>query len=176
MAATAKVRSVAPVGFEGCLVEVESDATKGLPSLQVVGLGNKAIEEAKERVRSAINNSQMEFPARRITINLAPAELPKDGTHYDLPIALAILISSGQLRQEEVEGAAFAGELALDGALRPIKGVITIAETAKKCGLSTLYLPQENAAQANLVSEIRIVPVPSLRSLYLHLKKRESAQ
>ncbi len=170
MAAIAKVRSVAPVGFEGCLVEVESDATKGLSSLQVVGLGNKAIDEAKERVRSAITNSLLEFPARRITINLAPAELPKDGTHYDLPIALAILVSSGQLRQDEVGDAAFGGELALDGALRPIKGVITLAETAKKAGLSALYLPEQNAAQAKLVAGIQIFPVSSLRALYLHLK------
>src|SRR5688500_16607395 len=120
----AKVRSVAPIGFDGYSIEVESDANKGLPNLQIVGLGSKAIDEAKERVKSAIANSQLEFPARRITINLAPAELPKDGTHYDLPIALAILVSSGQLRQSEVEDAAFAGELALDGSLRPIRGAI----------------------------------------------------
>lgn len=102
MTAVAKILSAAPLGFEGHLIEVESDATKGLPSLQIVGLGNKAIDEAKERVKSAVTNSLLEFPAKRITINLAPAELPKDGTHYDLPIALAILVSSGQLRQSEL--------------------------------------------------------------------------
>lgn len=170
MTAIAKVRSVAPVGFKGCLIEVESDATKGLPSLQIVGLGNKAIDEAKERVKSAISNSQLDYPARRITINLAPAELPKDGTHYDLPIALAILVSAGQLRQSEVEGAAFAGELALDGSLRPIRGAITVAETAKDAGLTHLYLPSANAEQACLVRGITVIPVTSLRSLYLHLK------
>ncbi|MEO7905134.1 MAG: magnesium chelatase domain-containing protein, partial [Candidatus Saccharimonadales bacterium] len=113
----AKVFSAAPIGFHGHLIEVESDANKGLPSLQIVGLGNKAIDEAKERVKSAITNSLLEFPARRITINLAPAELPKDGSHYDLPIALAILVSSGQLNVADVTNAAFAGELALDGTL-----------------------------------------------------------
>src|SRR5664279_4022471 len=102
MTTVAKILSVAPVGFEGHLIEVEADASKGLPSLQIVGLGNKAIDEAKERVRSAITNSLLEYPPKRITINLAPAELPKDGTHYDLAIALAILVSSGQIKQSEV--------------------------------------------------------------------------
>lgn len=167
----AKILSAAPVGSEGHLIEVESDTTKGLPSLQIVGMGNKAIDEAKERVKSAIINSLLEYPAKRITINLAPAELPKDGTHYDLPIALAILTSSGQLRQAEVDKAAFAGELALDGSLRPIKGAIILAETAKKTGLNCIYLPEANAQQASLVEGIRVIGVNSLKSLYLHLKQ-----
>lgn len=167
----AKVFTVAPVGFNGHLIEVESDATRGLPSLQIVGLGNKSIDEAKERVRSAIANSLLEYPAKRITINLAPAELPKDGTHYDLPIALAILTISGQLRQGELTGAAFAGELALDGQLRAIKGAITMAETAKEAGLTHLYLPAANVAQAQLVEGITVIGVDSLKSLYLHLKQ-----
>jgi magnesium chelatase family protein len=171
MTAVAKVFSVAPVGFDGHLIEVESDSTKGLPSLQIVGLGNKAIDEAKERVKSAITNSLLEYPTKRITINLAPAELPKDGTHYDLPIALAILASSGQLRQAEVADAAFAGELALDGSLRPVKGAITIAETAKQAGLTTVYLPRQNIEQASLVRDISIIGVGSLKELYLHLKQ-----
>lgn len=165
-----KVLSVAPVGFEGHLIEVESDMTKGLPALSIVGMGNKAIDEAKERVKSAISNSLLEYPAKRITINLAPAELPKDGTHYDLPIALALLASSGQLRQEELQGAVFAGELALDGRIRPVTGAITIAETAKRYDCTTLYLPVENVAQAALISDITIIGVDTLKSLYLHLK------
>src|SRR3954464_12973393 len=103
----AHVFTVAPLGFEGALVEVESDAKKGLPSIQIVGMGTKSVDEAKERVRSAISNSLLDFPTKKITINLAPAELVKDGAHFDLPIALAILISSGQLRQSEVDGAVF---------------------------------------------------------------------
>lgn len=170
MTMVAKIISVAPVGFEGHLIEVESDATKGLPSLQIVGMGNKAIDEAKERVKSAIINSLLEYPTKRITINLAPAELPKDGTHYDLPIALAILTSSGQLRQQEVANAAFAGELALDGSLRPIRGAITMAETAKKAGMEYMYLPEANVQQANLVAGIIVIGVKSLKDLYLHLK------
>jgi magnesium chelatase family protein len=171
MTAIGKVFSVAPVGFDGHLIEVESDATKGLPSLQIVGMGNKAIDEAKERVKSAVANSLLEFPARRITINLAPAELPKDGTHYDLPIALAILVSSGQLRQTDTADAAFAGELALDGKLRPIRGAIIMAETAKKNGLATLFLPEPNVEQASLVEGIEIIGVTSLKDMYLHLKQ-----
>lgn len=167
----AKVKSVAPVGFDGHIVEVESDASKGLPSLQIVGLGNKAIEEAKERVRSAIGNSMLEYPTQRLTVNLAPAELPKDGTHYDLPIALSILISSGQLRQEDMGNAVFAGELALDGSLRPVRGIITIAETAKNNGVQSIYLPLKNAQQASIVKGVEIIPIDSLKSLFLHLKK-----
>jgi magnesium chelatase family protein len=171
MGSVCKVLSVAPVGFDGKIIEVESDMTKGLPALAIVGLGNKAIDEAKERVKSAITNTLLEYPAKRITINLAPAELPKDGTHYDLPIALALLVSSGQLRQEEVSNAIFAGELALDGRIRPISGAITIAEAAKKAGFTTVYLPQPNTVQARLVDGITIYGVDSLKSLFLHLKK-----
>lgn len=171
MTAVAKLLSIAPIGYEGRLIEVESDSTKGLPALQIVGLGNKAIDEAKERVKSAITNSLLDYPSRRITINLAPAELPKDGSHYDLAIALAILTSSGQLRQTEVAGAVFAGELALDGSIRPIKGAIAIAEAAKTYGILAVYLPQANVAQASLVPGIEIIGVESLKALYLHLKK-----
>ena len=171
MGTVSKVFSVAPVGFEGHIIEVESDMTKGLPGLQIVGLGNKAIDEAKERVKSAISNSLLDYPAKRITVNLAPAELPKDGTHYDLPIALAILTSSGQLRQEETAGALFAGELALDGRLRPIAGAITIAEIAHKLGYKEVYLPFENTPQALLVEGITIYGVSTLKELYLHLKQ-----
>ena len=170
MTVVARVFSIAPVGFDGHMVEVESDMSKGLPGLQIVGLGNKAIDEAKERVRSAITNSLLEFPARKITINLAPAEIPKDGSHYDLAIALAILTSSGQIRQDELSGCMFAGELALSGAVRPIRGAIAIAEAARANSYKTLFVPSENANQASLVSEITIIGVDSLKSLFLHLK------
>lgn len=176
MTAVAKVLSVAPIGFDGEIVEVESDMTKGLPSLQVVGMANKAVDEARERVRSAIANSNLDFPTRRVTINLAPAELPKDGTHYDLPIALAILASSGQFRQAELDDAVFAGELALDGTIRPVRGAITIAETAKRAGYQTVYLPHENTDQALLVAGITVIGVHSLQELYLHLKHEKNLQ
>jgi len=167
----ARVMTVAPIGFDGSIIEVESDATKSLPSLQIVGLGNKAIDEARERVRSAITNSMLEFPKKRITINLAPAELPKDGAHYDLPIALSILCISGQLRQKELERAIFAGELALNGDIRPIKGAINIAQMAKQAGFKKVYLPVDNIGQAGLIKDIEIFGVSSLKQLFLHLKQ-----
>jgi len=166
----AKVATVALVGFDGALVEVESDLKQGLPAMHIVGMGNKAVEEARERVRSAISNSLLDFPARKLIVNLAPAELPKDGAQYDLPIALSVLIASGQLRQAEVGGALFAGELSLSGELRPIKGVVTIAEAAKQAGFRQVYVPATNAQQAALIQEIEVIGVTNLKELFLHLK------
>ena len=174
MGMLAKVLTAAPIGFDGSIVEVESDATRGLPGIQIVGLGNKAIDEAKERVKSAITNSLLEYPTKRITVNLAPAELPKDGTHYDLPIALSILLSSGQLQQSEVVNSLFAGELSLDGTLRPTSSAISIAELARNARIPTVYLPRKNAEQASLVPNVTIIPIDSLKQLYLYLKKEQS--
>ena len=173
MASTAKILTVSPVGYDGSIVEVESDISNGLPSIRIVGLGNKSIDESKERVRSAIVNSGLEYPTKRITINLAPAEIPKEGTHYDLPIALSILLSAGQLREQDVANSIFAGELALNGDIRPTSGAINIAETAKKSGINTIYLPSNNANQASLVGGINIIPVDNIKQLYLHLKKEK---
>lgn len=166
----AKVLSGAAVGFDGALIEVEADMKSGLPGLQVVGMGNKAIDEARQRVRSAISNSSLQFPAQKITVNLAPAELPKDGTSLDLPIALSILAASGQLIKTEVKDALFAGELALDGSLRPIRGAIFLAELAHKHGLKRIYLPLQNVSQARLVPGIEVIGVSSLHMLYGLLK------
>ncbi len=166
----AHVACITPLGFDGSFIEVESDAKHGLPSFQIVGLGSKAIDESRQRVRSAITNSLLEFPRMKLTVNLAPAELPKDGTQFDLAIALSILCVSGQLQQTEVAGAIFSGELALDGHLRPIKGIINIAEAAKQHGYNTLYVPAANAAQASLITGLTVYPVSSLQALFLHLK------
>jgi magnesium chelatase family protein len=170
MTSLGKVLSIAPLGFDGHIVEVESDSTKGLPSLQIVGLGNKAIDEARERVKSAITNSLLEYPVKRLTVNLAPAELPKDGTHYDLPIALAILISSNQLKQSDVQDMAFIGELALNGDIRPVKGVIAMVETAKSAKIKTIFVPEQNVKQAQLIKGIETLGVKTMKELYLHLK------
>ena len=167
----AKVMTVALVGFDGALVEVEADLKQGLPAMHIVGMGNKAVEEARERVRSAISNSLLDFPTRKLIVNLAPAELPKDGAQYDLPIALSVLIANGQLRQTEVDGAVFAGELSLSGELRPIRGVITIVEAATRAGRHSVYIPLANVAQASLITTIEIIGVSSLKELFLHLKK-----
>lgn len=165
-----KVASATPYGFNGQLIEVEGDISQGLPGLQIVGLGNKAIDESRDRVRSAIKNSLLDFPKGKIIINLAPAELPKDGVQFDLPVALAILCLGKQLPQASLENALFAGELALDGSLRPIRSAIAIAETAHQHGISTVYVPAENANQALLISGITVIPVPNLTALFLHLK------
>jgi magnesium chelatase family protein len=167
----AKVGTVALVGFEGALVEIETDSKQGLPGIQIVGMGNKAVDEARERVRSAITNSLLSFPPRKLTINLAPAELPKDGAHFDLPIALSVLVASGQLRQTEVDKAIFAGELALDGVLRPIRGAISIAETCRNAGITRVFVPRANAEQAALIEGIEVIGVENLKELYLHLKQ-----
>lgn len=151
------------------MIEIECDATKGLPTISIVGLGNKAIDEAKERVRSAIRNSYLDFPAKHITINLAPANLPKDGSHFDLPIALSILVVGGQLRQQALEDIVCAGELGLGGELRPIRGIINIVETARSQGITTVIVPAGNAAQAALVDSIVVISASSLTEVYLHL-------
>ncbi|HWT40326.1 MAG TPA: YifB family Mg chelatase-like AAA ATPase [Dongiaceae bacterium] len=166
----AAIKAVALTGFDGVIIDVETDMKAGLPSLQIVGMGNKAIDEARQRVRSAITNSFLEFPARKLTVNLAPAELPKDGTHLDLPIALSLLVASGQLKPSEVLGAVFAGELALDGHLRPIRGAVVIAEAAARFGATTLFLPAKNVAQARLVSSVKVIGVESLQGLFQHLR------
>ncbi len=167
--ATARVISATAYGFEGRLIDIECDTSRGLPTLSIVGLGNKAIDEAKERVRSAIKNSHLDFPNQKVTINLAPADLPKDGSHFDLPIALAILIVNGQLRQDSLHSTLCAGELGLGGELRPVRGIINIAETARSGGFATLIVPKANEAQARLVEGITVIGAPDLTSLFLHL-------
>ncbi len=166
---TASVISAAAVGFDGHIIDIECDAKKGLPSISIVGLGNKSIDEAKERIRSAITNSHFDFPAKKITINLAPADIPKDGTHFDVPMAIAILTVSGQIKQSSLAGIAFAGELSLSGELRPVRGIINIAETVRSHGYHTIIVPEENAPQAVLVKDIAVIGAKTLSDVYLHL-------
>ncbi|HKX73733.1 MAG TPA: YifB family Mg chelatase-like AAA ATPase [Candidatus Saccharimonadales bacterium] len=172
----ARVYSATAIGFEGERIEVECDASNGLPTLLIVGLGNKAIDEAKERVRSAIKNSGLEFPRKRVTINLAPANLPKDGAHFDVAIATALLLVSGQLQHDALNGVLLVGELALDGAMRPVRGVISHAETARRHGHTTIIVPRANAQQALLVEGITVLPADSLRDVFLHLSGTERIQ
>jgi len=166
----AQVGTVALLGFEGAIVEVETDIKQGLPAMHIVGMGNKAIDEARERVRSALNNSLLDFPTRKVIVNLAPAELPKDGAHFDLPIALSIMVASGQLQQRDIIGSAFAGELSLGGELRPIRGALVIAEAAKKAGYVKVFVPLASAAQASLIEGIDVIAASTLKEVFLHLK------
>ncbi len=167
----AKVRSAAVVGLDGVPVEVEADLLMALPAVLVVGLPDKAVDEAKERVRSAIKNSGVEFPRGKLTINLAPADLKKVGPAYDLPIAVATLLLTGLVNLPAPwEQQLFIGELALDGTLRPVSGVLAVALLARDRGVATLYVPWANAAEAALVRGLDVRPVRHLRQLIGHLR------
>lgn len=165
----AKILSGAVVGLEAVEVMVEVDiASQGLPSFTIVGLPDKAVEESKERVRAAIKNSGAEFPAKRITVNLAPADLPKIGPAYDLPIALGILVASDQLRQP-TNKALYLGELSLDGTLRHTNGILSLALMVKENGLGEVYLPAIDAKEAAIIKGIKVYPVTSLLALFHHV-------
>jgi len=166
---TSKIFSAAYVGFDGKLIEVECDTSNGLPGIVIVGLANKAVDEAKERIRSSVKNSGLSMPRKRITLNLAPADLPKDGSSYDLPMAIAVLVSSEQVRSSEAQDSLFVGELSLDGKLRPIRGVISHAEVAKTQGFKRIFVPSKNAAEATLVEGIDIIAVHTLKEVVNHL-------
>lgn len=169
---TSKIYSAIPYGFDGKVVEVEGDMNRGLPSFNIVGMANKTINESRERVRSAIVNSGFSFPDKKVTINLAPADLEKDGSYLDLPIALAILVLSGQLLEADIRHKMFVGELSLGGKLRPIRGIINIVEVAKKRGVKEIFVPIQNLPQAAMIKDITIYGVSTLRDLFLHLKKQ----
>lgn len=165
----AKVNSSAIIGLNAVPVEVEVDiASQGLPSFTIVGLPDKSVEEAKERVRSAIRNTGAEFPAKRITVNLAPADLPKEGAMYDLPIALGILIASEQVKVD-VSEYLFMGELSLEGKLRPTGGALPQSILAKEKKYSDFLLPSENGQEAAIISGVNIIPLNSLHELLDHL-------
>ncbi len=169
----AKVFSGATVGLESVPIEVEVDiASQGLPSFTIVGLPDKAVEESRERVRSALKNSGVDFPTRRITVNLAPADLPKAGPGFDLPIALGILIASGQLKPD-LEDTLVLGELSLDGSLRHTNGILPIALLAKEKKFKNLFLPAINAKEASVIKGLKIYPLKSLIHLFYHLMKHE---
>lgn len=161
----AKITSGAVVGLKATLIDVEVDiASQGLPSFTIVGLPDKAVEESKERVRSAIKNSGADFPISRITVNLAPADLPKMGPAYDLPMALGILIASGQIAPN-VSSSLFFGELSLDGTLRHTNGILSMAYLAKEKKIKNVFIPKINEKEAAVVSGIDVYPIESLLSL-----------
>lgn len=167
----AKVHSSAVSGLDAVSITVEVDiASQGLPSFTIVGLPDKAIEESRERVRSALKNSGFDFPAKRITVNLAPADLPKEGPSYDLPMALGILIASAQLEGNFTDSM-FLGELSLDGTLRHINGVLPQIMLAKKKKLKNVFLAEVNSKEASIIRGVTIYPTPDLTSLFKHFSK-----
>ncbi|MFA5009617.1 MAG: YifB family Mg chelatase-like AAA ATPase [Patescibacteria group bacterium] len=165
----AKIQSAAVVGLDALPVEVEADISNGLPTFKIVGLPDKAVEEAKERVRSAIKNSNLRMPDRRITVNLAPADVKKIGPAYDLPIAVGLLVASEQLRPLEIPSM-FVGELALDGAVREASGIIAMAAQARHLGYQQFFVPVKNAPEAALIPNITVFPVKNLQELVYHLR------
>jgi len=167
----AKIKSAASIGLEPILIDVEVDISNGLPGFLIVGLPDKAVEEARERVRSAIKNSNVQFPTRKITVNLAPADIRKEGPAYDLPIAIGLLLAGGQIYNPS--SGLFLGELALNGELRPITGAILFASLAQHQGIKTLYVPSANAAEAALISGIEVIPVDNLINLIAHLRREK---
>lgn len=169
---SSKVYSAALVGLDALPVEVEADISFGLPSFTIVGLPDAAVQESKDRVRSAIKNSGAIFPETKIIVNLAPADIKKEGPAYDLPIAVALLQAAGQLNFD-AEGKIFVGELALNGKLRHVNGILSIALACRKKKIKTLFLPHVNAKEASLIPEIEIIPVRSLLELILHLKSEK---
>lgn len=172
----ARVTSAAFAGIEGYLVEVETDLSPGLPSFSVVGLPDAAVRESRERVAAAIKNSGFEFPIRRITVNLAPAGVRKEGSRYDLPIAVGVLLASGQLRDAVPDGLVLLGELSLDGALRPGRGILPMAAAARRRGVREALVPPANAAEAALVDGLVVHPAATLADAARLLSPEERAR
>ncbi len=169
----AKVLSATLSGVDALMVQVEVDLAQGLPSFATVGLAEGAVREAKDRVRAAIKNSGYEFPLRRITVNLAPAALRKEGTGYDLPIALGILAASGLLSEEALAGTMICGELSLDGAVKPVPGVLPMALAAREQGCRRILTPEGNASEAALVSGLSVHGIARLEQALEFLAGRE---
>ena len=165
----ATAQSCAVIGLDGLIVQVEVDISPGLPTFNIVGLPDTAVQEARERVRAALRNSGCEFPLRRITVNLAPADLKKAGPSYDLPIAVGILLSSGQVNVA-LDGTIFLGELSLDGSLRHTTGILAMVSVARQQGYSSAFVPTFDAPEATLVEGIQVYPVPDLATLIRHLR------
>ena len=171
----ANAQTCAVIGLDGYVVQVEVDISPGLPVFNIVGLPDAAVQEAKERVRAALRNSGCEFPLKRITVNLAPADLKKEGPAYDLPIAVCMLLSSGQV-DSIPDGAVFLGELSLDGTLRHTKGILAMVSVARDQGYTSVFVPTDDSDEASLVEEIQVYPVPSLRHLIEHLRCEDEIQ
>jgi len=169
----AKVFSSALIGIDAILVDVEVDLAPGLPAFATVGLPDGAVKESKDRVKAALKNSGYDFPARRITANLAPADIKKEGAAYDLPISIGILAATGVIKGPRIHDYILLGELSLDGGLKAIRGALSMAVAAKRAGLAGLILPAENAAEAAVVEGIDVIGATSLSQVVEFLSGRE---
>lgn len=167
-----RINSMALLGIDALMIAVEADKTNGLPSFDIVGLPDTAIKESRDRVKYAIKNSGFNFPTGKITVNLAPASHKKEGALYDLPILLSILCCSSQI-EIETTGKAFIGEVALDGTVRSVNGVLSMVSQAKQSNISEVYLPEANAKEAAVISGIKVFPVKTVKQLINHLLGEE---
>ncbi len=172
----AKANSCALSGLDGIIVTIEADCCNGLPAVEIVGLPDAAVKESKERVRSAINNSHFVFPQKRLVVNLAPAYMKKEGAYFDLPITIAVLSASGQLDDKLSEGYIFIGELALDGTLRKVNGVLPMLIEARKKGFKKAIVPAENLLEAAVVEGVEVFGAESLSQVTAHLKGEGTLQ
>jgi len=163
-----KVKSCGIAGIDGYVVDIQTDISSGIPTFDIVGLGDTAVRESRERVRAAIKNSGFEFPTRRITINLAPANIKKEGSAYDLGIAIGILLSTSQIQIDDIDSFMFAGELSLDGRINPVRGVLSMAACARQAGITGIFVPAENADEAAVVKGIDVFPAETLCQLAEH--------
>ena len=158
----AKVLSSAVLGVDAYTVDVEVDIALGLPSFSTVGLPDLAVKESRDRVKAAIKNCGFEFPPRRITVNLAPADIKKEGAGFDLPMAIGVLAAQGMVKPDRLSQVLVLGELALDGIVRPIRGALPMAVAGAEAGLEGIVLPADNAPEAAVVKGIRVYGVTSL--------------
>ena len=163
------VKSIALHGLQGYLVNIQVDVSSGMPSFEIVGLPDTSIKESKERVKTAIRNSTFEFLSRKIVVNLAPASTRKEGSIFDLPIAVGILIASNIISNISLEDTIFMGELSLDGSIEPIKGILPICIEAKRLGIKKIILPKANSKEASIITDIEIIPVSSLSEVISYL-------
>jgi magnesium chelatase family protein len=169
----AKVSACGIWGLDGVIVDVEVDTTPGLPTMTIVGLPDTAVQESRERVHSAIKNSALEYPRKRITVNLAPASLRKEGPAYDLPIAVGMLAATGQIPLQSLESSIFVGELSLDGSVRHIRGILPVTVAAKTHGFKRIFVPAEDASEAALIPGIDVMPIQNLAELDMFLSRRK---
>lgn len=165
----ARVFSCAVIGLDGVVVEVEVDTGGGLPKMVIVGLPDAAVQESRERVQSAVKNAGFYYPRKKLTVNLAPASVRKEGPAYDLPIAVGVLIATHQLDPESVDQSLIIGELSLDGSVRHVKGVLPMAALAREAGYKRVIVPAVDAAEAALIPDIAVIPAPTLNALVDHL-------
>lgn len=163
------VKTISLNGIDGNLVEVQTDIAGGLPNFEIVGLPDTSVKESKERIRIAIKNSEIEFPSRKIIINLAPASTRKEGTSYDLPIAVGILIALNEIQNHNLENTIFIGELSLDGKINRINGVLPMCIEAFNLGVKRIILPKANAVEAAIIEELEIIGIDNLKELIQYL-------